>query len=117
MSPARVLGVSLGSSMQAEAAYVFSPRTPTHRYLRTRIAFRPAAQLDALQFKLAVTHAVRTMFGEVGVTSIPVDLLQFEPTTQEGVLRVPARRVSTRAQLQSRTRRAAIAPVITQPHT
>ena len=42
-----------------------------------------------LRFKLVVTQALNTLFGEVGA-AMPVDLLDFDEPTQEAVLRLPS---------------------------
>ena len=45
---------------------------------------------DAQTLKLVVTHAVRTLFGEVGA-AMPVDLLSYDAKLREAILRVRSR--------------------------
>ena len=48
------------------------------------------AKVTALRFKLAVTQALNTLFGEVGA-ALPVDLLSFDEPKQEAILRLPSK--------------------------
>ena len=48
------------------------------------------AKVTALRFKLAVTQALNTLFGEVGA-ALPVDLLGFDEPKQEAIMRLPAK--------------------------
>ena len=48
------------------------------------------AKVTALRFKLAVTQALNTLFGEVGA-ALPVDLLGFDEPKQEAILRLPSK--------------------------
>ena len=48
------------------------------------------AKVTALRFKLAITQALNTLFGEVGA-ALPVDLLGFDEPKQEAILRLPAK--------------------------
>ena len=48
------------------------------------------AKVTALRFKLAITQALNTLFGEVGA-ALPVDLLGFDEPKQEAILRLPSK--------------------------
>mmetsp|Transcript_36844 Transcript_36844/g.77640 ORF Transcript_36844/g.77640 Transcript_36844/m.77640 type:complete len:107 (+) Transcript_36844:1-321(+) len=47
-------------------------------------------QLDAMQYRLAVTHALRCMFGDIGA-AMRVDLIAYEHAQSCGTLRVESR--------------------------
>ena len=69
--------------------------SPSQRVIRLYVTRGSAsdegkAKVTALRFKLAVTQALNTLFGEVGA-ALPVDLLGFDEPKQEAILRLPSK--------------------------
>jgi len=90
-------------TMAAEASFAFlrchmcaTPHSPHPRsassacMLRGSASDQGKAKVTALRFKLVVTQALNTLFGEVGA-ALPVDLLGFDEPKQEAILRLPSK--------------------------
>ena len=60
------------------------------------------AKVTALRFKLAITQALNTLFGEVGA-ALPVDLLSFDESNQEAILRLPSKCAGAHVQVTLHT--------------
>lgn len=59
-------------------------------FLRCHVALDDGGtKVAALRFKLLLTQALQTLFGEVGA-AMQVDLLDFDEPKQEAVLRLPS---------------------------
>ena len=59
------------------------------RFIKARAVLN--GSLNAAHFNLAVGHAVRSLFGEVGSGAMPFELLEYSAEAARGVLRVRAR--------------------------
>ena len=81
-------------SSAATCARNSSLSSPSQRVTRLRLRGSALdegkAKVTALRFKLAVTQALNTLFGEVGA-ALPVDLLGFDEPKQEAILRLPSK--------------------------